>query len=114
MYSVDMRWELHLKMRVLSFRSSIKGASLIPSPCQRPHGICTTSQNRNKFVTLAEKRTNKPMQAIAFIGNLSNNSSYSYTVLDVRKIKRALINQMNIAFARFAGQLSKNSGFTLK
>jgi hypothetical protein len=54
------------------------------------------------------------MQAIASIGNLSNNSSYSYTVLDARKIKRALINQMNIAFARFAGQLSKNSGFTLK
>jgi hypothetical protein len=70
--------------------------------------------NRDKFVTLAEKRTNKPMQAIVFIGNLSNTSSYSHTEVDARKIKHALINQMNKAFARFACQLSKNSGFTLK
>jgi hypothetical protein len=53
-------------------------------------------------------------RAIAIIGNLSNTSNYSYTEDDVRKIKRALINQVNTTFARFAGQSSKNSGFTLK
>ena len=73
-----------------------------------------SASNREKFVTLAEKRTTKAMQAIAIIGNLSNTSNYSYTEDDVRKIKRALINQVNTTFARFAGQSSKNSGFTLK
>jgi hypothetical protein len=73
-----------------------------------------SASNREKFVALAEKRTTKAMQAIAIIGNLSNTSNYSYTEDDVRKIKRALINQVNTTFARFAGQSSKNSGFTLK
>lgn len=70
--------------------------------------------NREKFVNLAEKRTSKALQAISVIGNLSNRSNYSYTDEDVRQIKRALINQVNIMIARFGGQTKKTSGFSLK
>ena len=38
-YSVDRRRELQLKMSMLPYRGSIKGASLLPYPYQRLHGI---------------------------------------------------------------------------
>lgn len=73
-----------------------------------------SSSNREKFVSLAEKRTAKALQAIAVIGNLSNKSNYSYTDEDVRKIKRALIDQVNETIARFTTKSSKSASFSLK
>jgi len=72
------------------------------------------SSNRDKFVSLAEKRMAKALQAIAVIGNLSNKSNYSYTDEDVRKIKKALISQVNDTIARFGAKNGKSASFTLK
>lgn len=79
-----------------------------------PEEAAKTSSNRDKFVSLAEKRTAKALQAIAVIGNLSNKSNYSYTDEDVRKIKKALIRQVNDTIARFGAKNSKSASFTLK
>ncbi len=85
-------------------------------PESQPRGPKQAKQisNREKFVALAEKRTSKALQAIAVIGNLSNRSNYSYSDDDVRKIKRALLNQVITTIARFGGQAKNSSGFSLK
>ena len=48
------------------------------------------SKNREKFVSLAEKRMTKAIKALRLIGNLSNKSNYSYADDDVKKIVGAL------------------------
>jgi hypothetical protein len=78
-----------------------------------PEQQIKTSLNREKFISLAEKQTNIALKATVIIGNLSNTSNYSYTDEDVRKIKRALINQITTMFIRFGGHSSGNSGFSL-
>jgi len=45
---------------------------------------------RDKFVRLAENRTNKALEQIRLLGNLSNKSTYDYTKQDVEKIFSAL------------------------
>jgi hypothetical protein len=72
------------------------------------------SSNRDKFISLAEKRTGKALQAIALIGNLSNKSNYSYTEEDIKKIKRALIDQVNETIAKFTTRNGKSTTFSLK
>ena len=41
---------------------------------------------RDKFVRLAEARTNKIIDMLQLLGNCSNTSTYSYTQSDVDKI----------------------------
>ena len=43
-----------------------------------------------KFRELAEKRTNKALEAIRLIGNLSNRQNYTYDDQEARKIMKAL------------------------
>jgi len=45
---------------------------------------------REKFIRLAENRTNKVLKEIDLIGNLANRSNYEYTVDDTEKIIKAL------------------------
>ncbi len=59
------------------------------------------SKSRTKFVELAEKRVSKAIKDIRLIGNLSNRSNYSYTQEDVRKIVRALKDEVDALKARF-------------
>jgi hypothetical protein len=58
-------------------------------------------KDRQKFVTLAQKRVNRALKDIKLIGNLSNRSNYSYTDEDAKKIYRALANALNELKARF-------------
>ena len=48
------------------------------------------SKARDKFVHLAESRTNKLLKDIALLSNLSNRTNYSYTEQDVEKIFKAI------------------------
>ena len=45
-----------------------------------------SKQKRENFVRLAEARTNKILEMVRLLGNLSNTSNYSYTKQDVEKI----------------------------
>ena len=56
---------------------------------------------RERFVTLAEARTGKALQAIRLIGNLSNRSNYEYTERDVQRIVRALNSEIDEMRRRF-------------
>lgn len=58
---------------------------------------------KEKFVRLAEARTNKALAQIKLIGNLSDKSTYEFTEEDVNKIFTHLEKEIKIARARFNG-----------
>ena len=53
---------------------------------------------KDKFVRLAENRTNKVLEMIRLIGNLSNKAVYEYTDSDIEKIFKAI--EMETALAK--------------
>jgi hypothetical protein len=64
----------------------------------------------NKFRSLAESRTNKAIDAVARIGNLSNRQIYEYEDAEVRKIVRALRDAVSAVEARFTSPRGKATG----
>ncbi|MCV7402176.1 hypothetical protein H7K24_18735 [Mycobacterium fragae] len=70
---------------------------------------------RERFVTLAEARTAKAMNAIRLVGNLSNKSNYEYTDADVTQIVKALDGEVRALKARFADATNgRETAFKLK
>ena len=59
------------------------------------------SQNREKFVELAEKRVQKALNSIKLIGNLANKTNYSYGTEDTNKIFRALRREVDLVRKKF-------------
>ena len=57
---------------------------------------------REKFVSLAEKRTANAIKQIKLIGNLSNRGNYEYTDSDISKIVKALKGELKTLQERFA------------
>jgi hypothetical protein len=57
---------------------------------------------RERFVALAEARTEKALNALRLLGNLSNKSNYEYTDADVAQILAALEAEMRSVKAKFA------------
>ncbi|MDZ8275712.1 hypothetical protein R2Q81_07080 [Microbacterium aquimaris] len=57
---------------------------------------------RERFVALAEARTDKALNAIRLLGNLSNRSNYEFTDADVSQIIRALEAEVRAVKARFS------------
>ena len=53
-----------------------------------------TSIKRQKFTKLAEKRTVNAIKAIRIIGKLGNPNAYEYGDADVRKIVKALTDEI--------------------
>lgn len=69
---------------------------------------------RDKFVRLAESRTNKIITMIQLLGNCSNSSAYEYSQKDVEKIFNAIENEMREAKKKFNKvDNRKGSWFTL-
>ena len=62
------------------------------------------SKNREKFVTLAEKRVTRAIKDLRLIGNLSNRSNYSYKEEDVTKIINTLNKEIKMLKKRFANE----------
>ena len=69
---------------------------------------------RERFVRLAEARTNKILDMMKLLGNCSSKSNYEYTDEDVRKIFNAIEREMKNARAKFNGtDAQKEDRFTL-
>jgi hypothetical protein len=68
----------------------------------------TLGQKRQKFVTLAEKRTRNAIKAIRVIGKLGNKSAYQFDESDVQKIARALSKEVEAMKARMSQTGSKD------
>lgn len=59
---------------------------------------------REKFVRLAEARTNKIIDMIQLLGNCSNQNQYEYTQKDVNKIFNAIQAELDAARKRYNKQ----------
>ena len=69
---------------------------------------------RERFVRLAEARTNKIIDMLQLLGNCSNTSAYDYTQQDIEKIFSAIENEVREARKKFNRIESKKcSRFTL-
>ena len=71
---------------------------------------------RERFVRLAEARTNKIIDMIQLLGNCANKNTYDYTKEDVRQIFAAIEAELRMARSKF--EASDNDGskktFTLR
>ncbi|NNU81371.1 hypothetical protein HMH01_13085 [Halovulum dunhuangense] len=67
------------------------------------------SAKHQKFRDLAESRTNKALDAIGRIGNLSNRSIYEWDEAEVRKLIKAMKDAVSEVEARFASPKGKAS-----
>lgn len=63
-----------------------------------------------KFRELAEKRTNKALEAVRLIGNLSNRQTYVYEDAEVRKIVKALRDAVSEVETRFGKTTGRSGG----
>lgn len=69
---------------------------------------------REKFVRLAEARTNKIIDMLQLLGNCSNSSAYDYTQQDVEKIFSAIEQEIRESKKKFNKiESKKSSRFTL-
>lgn len=66
-----------------------------------------------KFVTLAEARTNKALNAIRLLGNLSNKANYKYTEEQVNQIFETLEQQLRDTKRRFFASADEKGRFKL-
>lgn len=70
---------------------------------------------REKFVRIAEARTNKIINMIQLLGNCSNQNLYDYSQKDVIKIFNAIQVELDETKKRYSKQNSqKSSKFTLE
>lgn len=72
-----------------------------------------TETKRERFVRLAEARTNKILEMMRLLGNCSSKSNYDYTDEDIKKIFGALDKELKNTKNRFLGVESKEERFTL-
>lgn len=70
-------------------------------------------EKRERFVRIAEKRTNKILEQIRLLGNCSNKHNYSYTDEDIKKIFSVIDNELKEAKIKFTSQANKEK-FKLK
>lgn len=70
---------------------------------------------RDRFVRLAENRTNKILNMIQLLGNCANTSLYEYTDEDVEKIFTAIENSVKEAKRKYSkAEAVKPARFTLR
>ena len=68
--------------------------------------------NRDRFVRIAEVRTQKIIDMIDLLGNCSNQYNYEYTQKDVEKMFSAIESALKSSKARFTTENSnKNTRF---
>lgn len=70
-------------------------------------------QKRNKFIKLAEGRTQAALSAIRKIGNLSNRRAYNYSEADVKKIVKVLRDAIAETERKFGSSSDQTDRFTL-
>ena len=80
------------------------------NPLQREQRAGAEQRKQAKFRELAEKRTNKALEAIRLIGNLSNRQTYVYEDAEVRKIVKALRDAVSDVEGRFSSASSRTGG----
>lgn len=68
---------------------------------------------REKFIRIAEARTNKIIDMIQLLSNCANKSTYDYTEKDVADIFSTIDKELKIAKMKFLTTNEKTSKFKL-
>lgn len=71
------------------------------------------SENREKFVALAEKRVNNAIRQIRGVGKLGNLNRYEYTEEDAKKICTILREEVERVRENFLEKNKKIDSFSL-
>ena len=70
-------------------------------------------EKKDNFIRLAESRTNKAINYIELIGNLSNRNYYDYTPEQVEAIFSAIQSTVTTKKRRFSASINKKRKFRL-
>lgn len=78
--------------------------------------MANTESKSERFVRIAEARTNKIIDMIQLLGNCSNRATYDYTKDDIKKIFGAIENELKLAKSKFdiGDSEGKEKKFTLR
>ena len=76
-------------------------------------GDSMSTQKEENFKRLAENRTNKIIDMLNLLGNLSNKSNYSYSEEQVDAIFDAIQNELDAQRNRFAKKQEATRKFRL-
>ena len=71
------------------------------------------NEKRERFVRIAENRTNKILEQIRLLGNCSNKHNYEYDDEDVKKIFAVIEQELKQVKAKYSAQSNKER-FKLK
>ncbi|MBP5405032.1 MAG: hypothetical protein J6Y74_03700 [Clostridia bacterium] len=69
--------------------------------------------NRERFIRIAEARTQRIIDTIRLLGNCSNSYVYEYTSKDIEKIFSAIESELKTAKSKFTDAGTKDSRFKL-
>lgn len=70
-------------------------------------------KRKENFIRVAEKRTNKIIDMISLLGNLSNRSFYDYTNSQIEQIFDSIQNELDLQRLKFDNAKSKKQKFKL-
>lgn len=76
--------------------------------------MSNTETKRDKFIRIAEARTNKIISMVQLLGNCANPASYEYTEKDVSDIFGAIEKELKIAKTKFTSIDDKPTKFKLE
>lgn len=76
-------------------------------------GVLNMETKREKFVRLAEARTNKIIDMVRLLGNCANKSNYDYTDADIQKIFTAIEKELKNTKLKFSVSEVEDDKFRL-
>lgn len=68
----------------------------------------------DKFLRIAEARTNKIIDMVRLLSNCSNKATYEYDETDIKKIFSALEQELKNCKSKFQDSGDKDNKFTLR
>ncbi|MBE6154862.1 MAG: hypothetical protein E7163_04755 [Firmicutes bacterium] len=71
------------------------------------------NEKEERFIRIAEKRTNKILEQIRLLSNCSNKNNYSYDDQQVDKIFKAIEKELDLAKKKYIMNKDKNK-FSLR
>ena len=71
------------------------------------------NEKEERFIKIAENRTNKAIHMIRLLGNCANKNNYQYTNVQVEKIFKAIEKELDIAKKKYTIN-NTNGKFSLR
>jgi len=74
----------------------------------------TEESNRERFVRIAEARTNKILSMIRLLGNCSSRNRYDYTEEDIKIIFSSIEKELRLTKSKFIDSDTAEGKFSLR